>query len=82
MRKDINIKERIVHMYDVDTGIFEDEIINYLDKQMKVRFHSAFFNNSKYIFISRPSEQVPNSITVSEYRKKGETEKSSAVIIE
>ena len=38
MKKDIDLKERIVHMYDVDTGIYENEIIKYLDKQMKVRF--------------------------------------------
>jgi len=79
MRKDIDIKGRIVHMYDVDTGIYEGEIVAYLDKQMKVRFHSAAFNNSKYTFISKPSEQVPNSITVSGYKRK---DGSNAIIIE
>jgi hypothetical protein len=70
MNKDINIKERIVNMYDVDTGTYENEIINYLDKKMKVRFHSALFNNSKYTFIGEPSEQSPKSITISSYKRK------------
>ena len=79
MKKDIDIKERIVHMYNVDTGIHEDEIVKYLDKKMKVRFHSAAFNNSKYTFVSKSSEQAPNSITVTGYKKK---DNNRAIIIE
>ena len=81
MKKDIDIKERIVHFHDVDTGLYENEIIKYLDKQMKIRFHSAFFNNCKYTFTSKPSDQVSNSITVSGYRKRSAGD-SSAVVIE
>lgn len=80
MKKDIDIKERVVNFHDVDTGIYEEEIVKYLDKQMKVRFHSAFFNNSKYIFTSKPSEQVSNSITVSGYRKRTVNDNSAVVI--
>ena len=80
MRKEIDLKERIVNMYDVDTGIYENEIVKYLDKKMKVRFHSASFNNLKYTFTSKPSEQAPNSITVSGYKNKDSS--NNAVIIE
>ena len=79
MKKDVNIKKRIVEYWDIDTGIYEDEIVKYLDKKMKVKFYSASFNNSRYTFISNPSEQTPNSITVSGYRRKSG---SSAVVIE
>lgn len=70
MRKDVKIKERLVEYWDICTGIYENEIVKYLDKKMKVRFHSASFNNLKYTFISSPSEQAPNSITVSGYKNK------------
>jgi hypothetical protein len=43
MRKNIDMKNRVVDMYDVDTGKNEAEIISYLDRKMKVRFHSATF---------------------------------------
>ena len=81
MKKDIDIKERIVNMHDVDTGIYESEVIKYLDKKMKVRFHSVSFNNSRYTFLGTPAEQVSRTITVSSYRKR-ETNEKSAVIIE
>ena len=79
MKKDIDIKNRLIEYWDIDTGIYEDEIIKYLDKKMRVRFHSASFNNSKYTFISNPSEQSSNSITVSGYKYK---DSNNAVIIE
>jgi hypothetical protein len=79
MKKDIDIKGRLVEYWNIDTGMYEDEIVKYLDKKMKVRFHSASFNNSKYTFISNPAEQVSNSITVSGYRHKSG---SNAVVIE
>ena len=80
MRKDIDIKERIVHMHDIDTGVYESEIIKYLDKKMKVRIHSAFFNNKNYTFIGKASEQVSNSFTIDEYRKKSPDDRSAVEI--
>lgn len=70
MNKQIDLKNRTVDMWDVDTGQCESEIISYLDRQMRVRLHSAFFNNSKYVFIRTAQDQSQNSITVSKYRKK------------
>lgn len=81
MKKEIDIKERIVNMHDIDTGAYENEITAYLDKQMKVRFHSAEFNNSRYIFIGTPADQKSNSITVNKYRKRG-PEDNFALVIE
>lgn len=80
MQKNINIKERIVDMYDVDTGADESEIVKYLDKQMKVRFHDVCFNNSQYVFTGSPDEQAPNSITVSGYTKRDPSSKEAVVI--
>lgn len=80
MNKTIDIKNRVVDMYDVDTGLHEDEIISYLDRKMKVRFHSAHFNNNKYVFIGKPSDKTQNSITVSGYRKRAGNENYSVVI--
>ena len=71
MKKDINIGNRVVNMYDVDTAKDETEIIKYLDKQMKVRFHSVFFSpNSNYTYTGKGTEQSNNSITVSGYTTK------------
>lgn len=70
MQKNIDLKGRIVHFYDVNTGLYEDEIISYLKRNMKVRFHEAFFNNTKYVFTGSPADAVSNSITVTGYRKK------------
>lgn len=80
MKKDIDIKTRIVHMHDIDTGVHESEVVKYLDKQMKVRFHSAAFNNSKYTFVGSPADQASNSITVSSYRSRTLEDKSAVVI--
>ena len=80
MRKNIDIKERIVHMHDIDTGIHESEIIKYLDKKMRVRIHSAFFNNKNYTFIGKASEQVSSTFTISGYRKKSNNDKSAVEI--
>ena len=77
MQKNIDMKNRIVDMYNVDTGMYEDEIVSYLDRQMRVRFHSAYFNNSKYVFIRKPSDQSSNAITVSSYRRKSTGENIS-----
>lgn len=80
MRKNIDLKNRIVDMYDVDTGLHESEIISYLDRNMRVSFHSAYFNNNRYVFIGDPKESLPNAITVSGYRKKQPGEKISVDI--
>ena len=77
MQKHIDMKNRVVDMYDVDTKDCEAEIIGYLDRKMKVRFHSATFNNPHYVFTGNPVEAAPNSITVSGYRKKGLNEHTS-----
>ena len=70
MNKNIDLKNRVVDMYDVDTGQCEDEIVSYLDRKMKVRFHSAEFHNSKYVFTGNSRDRSNNAITVSSYRKK------------
>lgn len=80
MRKTVDIKTRVVDMYDVDTGTHEGEVVKYLDKNMLVRFHSASFNNKNYTFLGKPAEQAPYSLTVSEYKKREDSD-SSAVII-
>jgi hypothetical protein len=77
MQKKIDIKNRIVDMYNVDTGQYESEIVDYLDRQMRVCFHSAVFNNSIYVFIRKASDQSANSIMVSAYRKKKSGERNS-----
>ena len=70
MNRKINMKDRLVEYFDVDTASEENNIIAYLDRQMRVCFHSAVFNNKKYVFIRGPKDQSANSITVSSYRKK------------
>ena len=70
MQKKIDMKNRVVDLWDVDTGQFESEIVSYLDRKMRVRFHSAHFNNSRYVFIRTAQDQSQNSITVSSYRRK------------
>lgn len=68
-------------MYEVDTGNCEAEIASYLDRKMKVRFHSANFNNKKYVFLGTVSDNtVSNCITVSSYREKLKDEKISIYI--
>lgn len=80
MNKKIDMKNRIVDLYDIDTGQYEDEIISYLDRKMKVRFYSAHFNNDKYVFVGKPADKAQNSITVSSYRRKIGNENYSVVI--
>lgn len=80
MRKNIDLKNRVVDIYDCDTGKDESEILKYLDRKMKVRFHSAYFNNSRYVFIGKPSDGASKSITVSGYRKKQPGETTSVEI--
>ena len=70
MQKKIDLKARVVDYFDVDTGDVEDEICRFLDKHMKVKFHSAIFNNRYYVFIRGPGDQSSNSIMVSSYRDK------------
>jgi len=70
MIKKINMKQRVVEYWNVDTGLEEQSIIGYLDRQMKVRLHSAYFNNNYYVFIRGKNDQSANSITISSYRKK------------
>ena len=70
MQKKINMKERLVEYWDINTGSEENDIISYLDRKMKVCFYSAYFNNSRYVFIRGVEDQSKNSITVSGYRKK------------
>jgi len=70
MQKKIDVKNRVVDMWDVDTGKYETEIVSYLDRKMKVRFHSAHFSNAHYVFIRGAGDQSQNSITVSSYRRK------------
>ena len=70
MQKKIDIKNRVVDYWDVNTGDSEQEIISYLKRNMKVRLHSAYFNNKHYVFIRGKGDQSSNSITVSSYRKK------------
>lgn len=70
MQKTVDIKNRIVNLFDVDTGQYEDEIVGYLDRQMKVSFHSAVFNNRKYVFTGNPKDMHSGQITVNGYRKK------------
>ena len=77
MQKHIDLKNRIVDMYDVNTGDCEAEIIGYLDRKMKVRFHSATFNNPNYVFTGNPNDKAANAITVSGYRRKQPGERTS-----
>jgi len=75
MQKQIDIKNRVVNYYSVDTGRCEEEIIGFLDKQMKVRFHDVYFWHFKYVFLGKPNEQVSNSITVSSYRIRNDDDR-------
>lgn len=80
MKKDIDIKNRVVDMYEVDTGRDQDEIVKYMNKQMKVRFHSVYFSpNCKYQFVGKKEDQASNSITVSSYTFKSE---NNALVID
>lgn len=77
MTKHIDIKNRVVDMFDVDTKDCEAEIIGYLDRKMTVRFHSATFNNPNYVFTGNPKDKAANAITVSGYRTKAPGENVS-----
>jgi len=77
MKKNVNLKDRVVDMWEVDTGLHESEIVSYLDRKMKVRFHSARFSNSTYVFTGNPKDGPSDCITVSGYRKKQPGEKVS-----
>ena len=80
MKKVLDLKGRVVNYYSVDTGLVEDEIVSYLKRGMKVRFHGAKFNNSTYVFLGNASDKASNAITVSSYRKKAAGENVSVRI--
>jgi hypothetical protein len=75
MKKNIDLQNRIVELWEVETSKCEDEIVSYLDRKMKVRFHDAVFNHINYVFIGKPHDAFQNTITVSGYRKKLITDK-------
>jgi len=80
MRKQIDMKSRIVHMYDADLGRDQDEIIGYLDRKMKVRFHSVNTGSPSVVFVGKPTDGANNSLTVSGYRRKTSSDKYSIEI--
>ena len=80
MQRNVDIKNRVVDYHDVNTGDYEEEIINYLNKRMKVRFHSAHFTNKNYVFTGKPEHHSSNSITVSGYRRREPGETNTVVI--
>lgn len=75
MKKNIDLQNRIVNLYEIETNKYENEIISYLDRKMRVCFHDAVFNNQNYVFIGRPSDGIQNTITVSSYRKRNKMDK-------
>ena len=85
MNKSIDIKNRIVDLTDVNTGDhdpqtgkrYEDLIVEWLDKKMRVCFHSVTLNNQTYVFTGNPNDHIHNAITVSGYRTKQAGEKTS-----
>lgn len=80
MNKQIDIKNGKVDIYDVDTGLHEEEIVSYLKRNMKVVFHGAKFSNRKYVFTGNPDSHINNSITITGYRKKNPGERVSVDI--
>jgi hypothetical protein len=80
MNKKIDLKNRKVDIYDVDTGLYEEEIISFLKRQMKVVIHSARFSNKKYVFTGDPKDSIGNAIVITGYRKKYPGEKTSVDI--
>lgn len=80
MHKKIDIKNRIVHYYDIDTGKFEEEIINYLNKKMKIKLHSPYLGHIKYILFGKPEEQTSNSITISSYKIRQADDKYGTLV--
>ena len=85
MQKSIDIKNRIVDLTDVNTGDndpqtgkrYEDLIVEWLNKKMRVCFHSVILNNSTYVFTGNPKDRIHNAITVSGYRNKQPGERTS-----
>lgn len=80
MDKKIDLKNRVVEIFNVDTGLHEDEIISYLKRSMKVIFHQARFSNRKYVFTGNPNSHINNTITVTGFRKKKSGENISVDI--
>jgi len=81
MHKNVDIKNRTVEYFSVDTGSYENEIFNLLKRNMKVIFYSATFNNRKYVFTGSPSGMIANSITVTGFRAKAPGENLSVEIV-
>ena len=81
MTVNIDLKNRVVENRNVDnTATIEDDVINYLNKRMKVRFYDACFNNRKYVFTGSPNDKHPNSLTINGYRVKAAGDCNSVVI--
>ena len=80
MKKNIDIRNRIVDMYDVDIAMDAKEIIKYLDKNMKIRFFSVRASYSKYVFTGRPEDAAGGSITINGYRLRTPDDQFGVVI--
>ncbi len=80
MNKKLDLKNRTIHYYDVDTQLIEDEAIGFLDRNMKIKFYSAHFNNRKWVFLGDPNDRTPGALTVNGYRKKQAGENISVSI--
>ena len=81
MTRTIDLKNRVVEYHSVDqTSNIEDEVVEYLDKHLKVRFYDACFNNRKYVFTGTPTDRHPNALTINGYRTKVKGDTVSVVI--
>ena len=80
MKKNVDLKNRIVDVYNVDTGQYEDEIVSYINRKMKVRFHNVSFNNKKYVFLGNYNDHTSNTLTIDRYRNKRHGENISVII--
>lgn len=80
LNKKINFKDRTVDIFQVRTDLYEDEIVGFLKRHMKVVFHEAIFSNKKYVFTGSPDDYVMNKITVTGFRKKLPNENISVEI--
>lgn len=69
MTKKIDMKNRVVDIYDCNTGECEDEIVSFLNRKMVVRLHSAYFSNQNYVFI-HGTQSRGSGIVIKSYRKK------------
>lgn len=81
MDKQIDLKNRIVEVFDVDTGLYEEELVSYLKRNMKIVFHKARFSNRKYVFTGSPRNHINNTLVITGYRKKKSEEENISVDI-